>query len=503
MEKKNPKGRSLYLEFSVAISGIVVIFVTLTISFNLQRERKLLEENREMRISGLLATFGKLAAKASTKTDLQFIFRAAGEATSDPEVAYFILHDADGKCILSTKAALQDQRPHDRITGAALVSKVPMLTQSYVDPESKTPMLDLSAPVMSGDKRIGTIRFGLNCTHYNARLSQMRYENAGLSFVSVLMAMLVSFVLARRTMEPIRLLKRKLDALVQGETIEQVTIESAEEIQQLAASFNAMTAKWQQLYEELRKAYEELKTLDEMKDRFVALVSHELRTPLSSIIAAGELLSEHRNLSPAETREFVGIINTEGKRLTKLVTDILDLAKMKAGKDSYHYEMRSLNDPVAQAATLAEFAAETKKQRLTVRLGENLPPVRIDFDRMVQVVSNLLNNAVKYTQEGGEITATTSADDHGVLLAVKDNGTGIAPEDRGRIFKEFEQAGDMNAHVSGTGLGLAICKRLVEMGHDGKIWVESEGKGKGSTFFVRLPLAPPETVAKDEPPLNT
>lgn len=485
---KAHKRRSLYLEFSVAISGIAVIFVMLTISFNLKREMLLLEDSRARRIDILMATFGKLVAQATSKDDYQLILRAAAEITNDPEVSYFICHDSEGKCVLSTKAALRNQVPDDEVSRKALASTDIVLLQPYVDPETNVSILDVSEPVMTGEKREGTIRFGFDSTQHDARVTQMRFENAGLSFAAILLAILISFVLARRTMEPIRLLKQKLDALAQGQSIEKVEIDSAEEIQQLADSFNAMTAKWQQLYDELRLAYEELKTLDAMKDRFVSLVSHELRTPLSSIVAAAEVLSQHDALSVEETKEFIGIIDAEGKRLTKLVTDVLDLAKMKSGKESYKFEERDINDAVARAVKVAEFAAETKDQDLSMDLGRDLPVVKMDFDRMVQVVSNLLSNAVRYTQEGGKIHVNTRMDNDAVLIAVEDNGPGIAAADHERIFKEFEQAGDMDAHASGTGLGLAICKRLVEIGHSGRIWVESEGAGKGATFFVRIPL---------------
>ncbi|NOZ19492.1 MAG: HAMP domain-containing protein [Planctomycetes bacterium] len=496
-ESKTVKGRSLYLEFSVYISGIAVIFIMLTVSFNLKREVRLLDENRNERVSILLATFSKLTAKAAGRDDLQLILLAAGEIVSDPEIGYFAYYDADGRCVLSTRAALQGETPSDEISRKALASAEPKLLQSYTDPDTQTPMLDVSAPVMSGDTRVGTVRFGFDSTRHNARLSKMRFEYAGLSFVSILMAILISFVLARRTMAPIRLLKEKLDALVQGESIETVRIDSADEIQQLADSFNAMTAKWQQMYEELRQAFEELKGLDRMKDQFVSLVSHELRTPLSSIVAAAEVLSEHDMLSEEETKEFISIINIEGKRLTKLVSDILDLAKMKAGKEGYHFREGNVNHAVTQAAKVAEFAAETKGQTLKVELEDNLPPARFDFDRIVQVVSNLLGNAVRYTPAEGEITARTAKKDGGVLISIADNGQGISPEDQERIFREFEQAGDADSQTGGTGLGLAICKRLVEA-HNGRIWVESRGTGKGATFFVQLPLDPENSVERQE-----
>ncbi|MEW6359958.1 MAG: ATP-binding protein [Planctomycetota bacterium] len=492
---KAGKGRSLYLEFSVYISGIAAIFIMLTISFNLKREMRLLDENRDERVSILLSTFSKIAAKSANQEDRRLILLAAGEITSDPEIAYFMLHDAGGTCVLSTKAALQGRKPDDAISRAALASTAPRLLQPYTDPDTQAPMLDASAPVMSGGVRIGAVRFGLNATRHNARLARMRFEYGGLSFVSILMAILISFVLARRTMEPIRLLKEKLDALVQGESIEAVKIDSADEIQQLADSFNAMTAKWQEMYDELRQAFEELKSLDRMKDQFVSLVSHELRTPLSSIVAAAEVLSEHGTLSEAETREFINIINTEGHRLTKLVTDILDLARMKAGKEGYRFREGNINDAVAQAAKVAGFAAETKGQTLTVELSEDMPPTRFDFDRMVQVASNLLGNAVRYTQAGGKITVRTAPKDGGALVSVTDNGQGIAPEDRERVFKEFEQAGSADSRTGGSGLGLAICERLVQA-HNGRIWVESAGLGKGSTFFVHLPRDPENSAGK-------
>ncbi len=226
------------------------------------------------------------------------------------------------------------------------------------------------------------------------------------------------------------------------------------------------------------------------KSQFLANMSHEFRTPLNAIIGFTEVLQDQMpGPLNAEQVEYLGDVHNAGQLLLRLINDVLDLAKVEAGRLELFYETFPIAQTVREAVTALRGAAE--KKGLAIRL--NLPPdlglISADQIRFKQVLFNLLSNAVKFTDHGG-VTVTAAIEDGELHLAIADTGIGIRPEDMERIFVEFSQvdASHTRRH-EGTGLGLALSKRLVEA-HDGRIWLESEF-GTGSVFHVLLPLQPP------------
>jgi len=249
-----------------------------------------------------------------------------------------------------------------------------------------------------------------------------------------------------------------------------------------------------QKVEELRVAYEKLKELDQMKDNFLSTVSHELRTPLTSIKSFSEILLSYDEDRETQ-REFLGIINEESDRLTRLINDFLDLAKIEAGRMQWETVELSLPEVIQTAMNATQALAIQMKLRVDTDLDHDLPNIWGDKDRLVQVVTNLLSNAIKFTPEGGMIQvkaqtlngSRSEADSDRVMVSVSDSGIGIAPENYQTIFEKFKQVGDtLTGKPKGTGLGLPICKEIIEH-YRGKIWVESE-LGKGSTFLFTLPI---------------
>lgn len=263
--------------------------------------------------------------------------------------------------------------------------------------------------------------------------------------------------------------------------------------------------------------------VDRMKTEFISTVSHELRTPLTSILGFAKLIAKtyQREVAPvlsneAETQraakrieENLHIIISEGERLTRLINDVLDIAKMEAGKIEWHMESVALADVVRSAVAATASLAEEKQLTVELTVADTLPRVWGDRDRLVQVVTNLLSNAIKFTPQGriqvngecftdmqqaaqryrrlpAELTRPPLAQAPWIILSVRDSGIGIAEEDLGRIFHKFQQVGDLAYRTRGTGLGLTICKEIVEH-HGGYIWVDSE-PGQGSTFSFALPV---------------
>jgi Na+/proline symporter/nitrogen-specific signal transduction histidine kinase len=260
-------------------------------------------------------------------------------------------------------------------------------------------------------------------------------------------------------------------------------IEYSRRLEQQSRTLEATTA-------ELRRANERLREVDRLKDDFVSTVSHELRTPLTSIRSFSEILLDNPALEPRQRQEFLRIIVTESERLTRLINDMLDLAKIEAGKLEWHMERVSASEVAREAATALGQLFRDKSVELKIELLDNVPTTIADRDRLFQVVVNLLSNAVKFSpRDAGRVTLAVETDADGVRLSVTDNGPGIAPKDRDAIFERFRQVGDtLTAKPEGSGLGLAISRMIIEH-FGGRAWVEA-APGGGAIFQVWLPREP-------------
>ncbi len=282
--------------------------------------------------------------------------------------------------------------------------------------------------------------------------------------------------------------------------------------------------------------------VDRMKTDFLSMVSHELRTPLTSVLGFAKLVRKtvEQSLLPhlptdarvqraeQRVRDNLDIIVSEGERLTRLINDVLDVAKIEAGKVEWHLQDVTLVNVVENAITAMSALAHEHNIPVIVDLEDGLPALHADQDRLVQVMANLLSNAIKFTEQGevrvqgwafrlleDGTTDPPSAPTfqsrlrglpggNWMAVVVRDTGIGLAPEDHDKIFEKFKQVGDpLTNRPRGTGLGLTICKEIVEY-HGGRIWAEST-LGLGSTFVVVLPalaapttLSPRESVSRDE-----
>ncbi|HEV8579833.1 MAG TPA: ATP-binding protein [Thermoanaerobaculia bacterium] len=252
-----------------------------------------------------------------------------------------------------------------------------------------------------------------------------------------------------------------------------------------------VTERWLQ-EESLREAKLATERANRAKSEFLANMSHELRTPLNSIIGFSELLADGTFGGLNERQAgYLDNMLASARHLLALVNDLLDLARIEA--ERIHLEPAELDlssligDLVGSMAPLAEKEGIC----LALELEEALSVVWADPRRIKQVVYNLLSNALKFTSAGGRVTVRAGARDGGFRIAVADTGIGIRPEDRERLFQVFEQADSSSTRSKrGSGLGLALSRRLVEM-HGGRIWAESAGEGKGSTFIVEIPGSMP------------
>lgn len=252
--------------------------------------------------------------------------------------------------------------------------------------------------------------------------------------------------------------------------------------------------------QELRRANADLMRLNELKSSFLANVSHELRTPLTSIRSFSEILLNYPDTEFATREEFLEIICSESERLTRLINDVLDLAKIEAGKMEWRSQPVHLGDLARQSVDVMQVVASQKGLELENLIGDDVPPVQADPDRLLQVFANLISNAVKFTDVGRiQVGALARSDE--VVVYVADSGIGIPASELERIFDKFHQHGNtLTDKPTGTGLGLAISREIINrMG--GRIWAES-GTRAGSTFYCALPIAPApaQRVGRSETP---
>jgi signal transduction histidine kinase len=270
------------------------------------------------------------------------------------------------------------------------------------------------------------------------------------------------------------------------------------ELSQLAGAFDQMAESLERaherrlLEEELRRKNYQLEQqnlaiqeANRLKTEFVSMVSHELRTPLTSIQGYAELLLEDEQIAE-EQRESLTLVKKNSDRLLGLINDLLDLSRIEAGRVDLQRTSLDLARLILEVAGSLRPLIEAKRQRLRLELGDALPAVWADADRVTQILTNLISNAHKYTLVEGSITVAAQRDDGFVRVDVSDTGIGLSPEDQAQLFTKFFRAHDRSPRAgSGTGLGLVITRLLVEL-HGGRITVSS-APGEGSTFSFSLP----------------
>jgi len=365
----------------------------------------------------------------------------------------------------------------------------------------------------SGETQLGVfaplpeIGWGLVYTHpYQSWLSAPELVQGLLPALLVVLALAaVAGALAARTLSrPILDLQQAASRLREGAFATRLPEDRRDELGDLAAAFNRMAAALQDLYTNLEaKVAERTATLkatnlelaraSQVKSEFLARMSHDLRTPLNAVIGFADLLLLQQ-VGPLNDKQqrYLGHVANAGRHLLVLINDILDLTRVEAGKLEIHPELCHV--PTILEETLALFRTQALARRITlaVEIGSPLGDLMADRIRLQQILHNLVSNAVKFTPEGGIVTATAQQIGLELELSVRDTGVGISPEDHQRIFEVYEQVGSAEGRQKGTGLGLAITKRLVEL-HGGSIRVES-APGQGSLFTVRLPGATPVEV---------
>ena len=291
--------------------------------------------------------------------------------------------------------------------------------------------------------------------------------------IALILVLITSVFTTRSITKPLTALMEKTKEISKGIFKGDLKISSPPEMAELTSAFNVMCDK--------------LSKVDKMKSDFFSTMSHELRTPLASIKEGIGLLQEGVGGAISDKQKrLLSILTEETNRLIGLVNALLDVAKMEAGMMTYNFDQESLMPLIQKAIQEITPLTEAKKIKIWLEINEELPYVKIDKERILQVLRNLIANAVKFTPERGQIIVSSYHENRGILVSIKDTGPGIPHENLHAIFEKFHQPPVKSSEwMKGTGLGLAIVKNVV-VAHGGEVWAESE-LGQGSTFFVLLP----------------
>jgi two-component system, NtrC family, sensor histidine kinase GlrK len=294
--------------------------------------------------------------------------------------------------------------------------------------------------------------------------------------LAIILVVIITFINTRKINSPIKLLRERIEDVDSGKSCVRVEISSPPEISELADSFNTMCDR--------------LEELDQMKIDYISHLSHVLRTPLTVIKEASFMLQEGVfSKVPEKQEELFMMIKAECERLISSVNRILDFSRMEAGDMYFSFEYEDIRPIIENNITKLSPLTRKKHMDIILDIPNDIPPLRIDGEKIEEVFENLLSNALKYTADNGMITisAKNNIEDHTVEISVSDNGQGIPEDGLMQVFDKFKRVDDRRGAIMGTGLGLTIVRHIINA-HGGLIWVKSK-VGEGSTFTFSLPAS--------------
>ncbi len=365
-------------------------------------------------------------------------------------------------------------------------------------------IVEFIATIWSSDEVWGTLHLGFSMSKVAAEIAQSHQEidqqirkmlinSIMTAMIFILFGLIVVFIISTKISKPLVELTHSARELANGNFSAKIPVHtnSPDEISVLARAFADMANNLQDSFKTLEAKNAELKLLDKLKDEFLANTSHELRTPLNGIIGIAEsLIDGVAGKMPQLVSTNLTMIVTSGRRLANLVNDILDFSQLKQKDIALQLKPLSVRELVEIVIMLSNPLKGKKSLELINAIPDNLPPAYADENRVQQILSNLIGNAIKFTESGTVTISAQAYADH-LTIIILDTGIGIAPDKLESIFGAFEQAeGSTSRDYGGTGLGLAVTKKLVSL-HGGKIWVESK-LGEGSRFIFTLQIAEDE-----------
>lgn len=447
------------------------------------------------------------------------------------ELNYIILTDYDSKAFVNTLKPELEQEILSNEEDLFATKQTNAVINEYS--KNNTYFMEFIVPINFSMEPWGVLRLGFSLDKLHKEIKRFRTDILNqikntivrsiiTSVIFIFIGITIVFMISTRYSKPLIKLTELAHKLSKGDfsATDNIKITSADEIGVLGSAFlemsrnikeshgkleeysRALEQKVEDRTIRLRKALEELQEQDKVKSEFLSTVSHELRTPLALVLGFAKIIGKKLDdfIFPnikiddkkmqkvtKQVKDNINIILSEGKRLTDLIDNLLDISKIEAGEVQWKMDKISVTDIIEQALNVTSNLLVEKNLKLIKDVEDIIPKIACDRDRLIQVVINLISNAVKFTKEGS-ITCRVRKSDSKAMISIIDTGCGIKKDDHDKIFEKFKQVGDtLTGKPMGTGLGLQICKQIVEH-HKGRIWVESE-LGKGSTFSFTIPLS--------------
>lgn len=352
-------------------------------------------------------------------------------------------------------------------------------SELYYHPYYDENVLVVAVPLQRSDSSVnGTVMLYAPLSEMDDFLKQVYVYLAYAGMASFLFAGIMAVCLARSIVQPLKAMREAAAAMARGDYGRRVAVASRDEVGDLGRSLNSLA-------EDMGEYVQEMELNDTMRRDFVANVSHELRTPLTILHGYNHALQDGTVTDPEKIKKYHSVMGTEILRLEKLIADLLDLSQLQATGSGLELEEVPLEEIVYNVSTLLKQKSEEQGILLTYYFEPRIPPVNGDGDRLTQLVLILLDNAVKFTPVGGEITTRLTVEQQSVVLSIADTGIGMAEEDLPFIWERFYKA-DKSRASRGTGLGLAIARQIIDL-HKATVEVTSSC-GKGTVFIIRFPL---------------
>jgi len=467
----------LRTKFSILTCTLAVIIVTAVSSFLYIEERKmLLNEIRESKISSVKA-LAKVSSESLISANEILLINYIKQLSAEDSVVYAMVASPDGTILAHSDIQRLGQKADSRLRSNTLKDRHKFF--SYTE-NSGDEISAVAFPVKTGGKTEAISWIGYSKKAIDEvierTLKNTRKRILGVSVFGLGLGFLGAVFLSITMTRPIKKMAAGANLIGQGKLDTVIEVSTKDELGSLAKDLNAMARK--------------LAELDEMKQDFVSSITHEFRSPLNAMAIHFDLLFKERlgQLNDKQ-KESLLVLRNNAKRLEKFINDLLDMAKIEKGKMEITPEEFNPSEIVSEIHQLYSVHADEKNINFSVYCPPDIPPVYADPDRTRQVLTNLVNNALKFTSENGQVTVTVSRENDFVQFAVKDNGIGIPEEQLNTVFNKFEQVKGIRKKITGqkgTGLGLSIVKGIVE-GQGGKIRVESK-TGEGSVFYFTLPV---------------
>ncbi|OGS45699.1 MAG: hypothetical protein A2539_08080 [Elusimicrobia bacterium RIFOXYD2_FULL_34_15] len=484
---------SYRIKIIVAIAFISIIMLGLLITNRITLERTLFEDKMLIKVDSLGEIFTEEVHNYSIKEKHDNILRILDLFDKQPGIEFALI--ADGKNIIKYSSIRE------------LINKPNFIKDSENIRKSKNDVFIKSFPLHAGDSGLKYVQIGFSLKEIKADLRKSFFLSLNISIITLFLVLFVAWLISGILLKPLIEMQKNADNIANGDYSKRIPVRSDDVIGKLAFSMNNMAAYLDDLTKNLNKKIQDatreleitnnilikktelleesnrkLTELDKLKSEFVSIVSHELRTPLTGIIGFAQTILRLK-LPKEQEVQYLKIIETEGKRLGKLIDDFLDISKIEAGNFGLHFEDVNISELVKETVDSIKLSHE-------IQIKTNLPDkilfAEADRDRIKQVMMNIIGNAIKYTSAGGKIVVELKDFDDSINISIEDNGPGIKKEEYLKIFEKFYRGHDnITKKNIGSGLGLTIAKGIINA-HKGEIWVESES-GKGSKFSFTLP----------------